>query len=105
MVAKDMIAVRIAQDMRTDVVGAPSYLAGRPIPTRAQDLTSHACINLGLPTHGGLYAWEFEKKRKDLRVSVEGQRVFNGTTQMLDASLGGIWPSLSTGGQRQVAYR
>ncbi len=28
---------------------------------RPQDLTSHACINLRLPTYGNLYAWEFEK--------------------------------------------
>jgi DNA-binding transcriptional LysR family regulator len=90
MVAKDMIAVRVGPDMRSAVVGAPSYLAGRPIPATPQDLTSHSCINLRLPTHGGLYAWEFEKARRDLRVKVEGQLVFNGTTQMLDAALAGF---------------
>ena len=60
-VAKDMIAVRIGPDMRMAVVGAPSYFARRPQPRTPQDLTAHNCINLRLPTHGGLYAWEFEK--------------------------------------------
>src|SRR5580658_356950 len=89
MVAKDMIAVRIGPDMRSAVVGAPSYFARRPRPKIPQDLTSHGCINLRLPTHGGLYAWEFEKGKRDRRVRVDGQLVFNGTAPMLDAALAG----------------
>ena len=89
MVAHDMIAVRIGPDMRTAVVGAPSYFATRPRPKTPQDLTDHNCINLRLPTHGGLYAWEFEKGKRELRVRVEGQLVFNGTDPMLDAALAG----------------
>ena len=72
-VAKDMIAVRIGPDMRMAVVGAPSYFAKRSPPTTPQELLSHSCINLRLPTHGGLYAWEFEKGDHELRVRVEGQ--------------------------------
>ena len=60
-VAKDMIAVRIGPDMRMAVVGAPSYFRKRPEPKSPQDLIGHNCINLRLPTHGGLYAWELEK--------------------------------------------
>jgi DNA-binding transcriptional LysR family regulator len=55
-VAKDMIAVRIGPPMRMAVVGAPSYFARRPRPTKPQDLLTHDCINLRLPTFGGLYA-------------------------------------------------
>jgi DNA-binding transcriptional LysR family regulator len=58
IVAKDKIAVRIGPDMRMAVVGAPSYFASRLQPRSPQDLTTHTCINLRLPTHGGLYAWE-----------------------------------------------
>ena len=90
MVAKDMIAVRIGPDLRSAVVGAPSYLARRPKPEEPQDLTDHACINLRLPTLGGLYAWEFEKAGREVRVRVEGQLVFNGTAPMLDAALAGF---------------
>src|SRR5580698_3755758 len=90
MVAKDMVAVRIGPDMRSAVVGAPSYFARRPRPKTPQDLTAHACVSLRLPTHGGLYAWEFEKSGREIRVRVEGQLVFNGTAPMLDAALAGF---------------
>jgi DNA-binding transcriptional LysR family regulator len=89
-VAKDMIAVRIGPDMRMAVVGAPSYFAERSPPKKPQDLTDHNCINLRLPTHGGLYAWEFEKGGRELRVRVDGQLVLNGTIQMLNAALAGF---------------
>lgn len=89
-VAKDMIAVRIGPDMRMAVVGAPSYFKRRPEPKRPQDLIAHNCINLRLPTHGGLYAWKFEKGKRELRVRVDGQLTFNGTPQMLNAALSGF---------------
>src|SRR5213593_3021540 len=88
-VAKDMVAVRIGPDMRMAVVGAPSYFAKRSPPKKPHDLTDHKCINLRLPTYGGLYAWEFEKGTRELKVRVEGQLVFNGTFQMLNAALAG----------------
>jgi hypothetical protein len=89
-VAKDMIAVRIAPDMRMAVVGAPSYFAGRPRPRTPQDLTAHACINIRLPTYGGLHAWEFEKDGRELNVRVEGQLVFNNVALRLNAALAGF---------------
>jgi DNA-binding transcriptional LysR family regulator len=89
-VAKDMIAVRIGPDMRMAVVGAPSYFAKRALPNKPQDLTAHNCVNLRLPTYGGLYAWEFEKGGRELRVRVEGQFILNGTTPMLNAALAGL---------------
>ena len=85
-----MIAVRVGPDMRSAVIGAPSYFEGRSEPTRPQELISHNCINLRLPTRGGLYAWEFEKDGRELKVHVEGQLVFNGTFQMLNAALAGF---------------
>ena len=89
-VAKDMIAVRIGPDMRSAVVGAPSYFKEHAEPRRPQELIGHNCINLRLPTRGGLYAWEFEKDGRELKVHVEGQLVFNGTFQMLNAALAGF---------------
>jgi DNA-binding transcriptional LysR family regulator len=90
MVAKDMVAMRIGPDLRMAVVGAPAYFERRPRPKTPQNLTTHACINLRLPTYGGFYAWEFEKGRRELRVRVEGQLVFNTTALMLDAALDGF---------------
>ncbi|HET6158317.1 MAG TPA: LysR family transcriptional regulator [Dongiaceae bacterium] len=89
-VAKDMIAVRIAPDMRMAVVGAPSYFAQRPQPKKPQDLVGHRCINVRLPTYGGLYAWEFEKGPRELKVRVDGQLVFNRLAQILTAALAGF---------------
>lgn len=89
-VAKDMIAVRIGPDMRMAVVGAPSYFAKRPRPKKPQELTDHNCINLRLPTHGGLYAWELEKGHRELHVRVDGQLVFNNITLRVNAVLEGL---------------
>ena len=89
-VAKDMIAVRIGPDMRMAAVGAPSYFRKRPEPNKPQDLVGHNCINLRPPSHGGLYAWEFEKGARDLKVRVEGQLTFNGTGQIVNAALTGL---------------
>ena len=88
--AKDMIAVRIGPDLRMAVVGAPSYFERRSKPRTPQDLTGHACINLRLPTYGGLYAWEFEKGGRELKVRGEGQLVFNNVTLRLKAALAGL---------------
>ena len=89
-VAKDMIAVRIGPDARMAVVGAPSYFKNQPVPKKPQDLVEHNCINLRLPTHGGLYAWEFGKGSRELKVRVEGQLFFSTTTQMFHAALAGL---------------
>ncbi|KJV36370.1 LysR family transcriptional regulator [Luteibacter yeojuensis] len=89
-VAKDMIAVRIGPDMRMAVVGAPSYFDGRKPPKTPQDLTAHNCINLRLPTHGGLAVWDFTRGGRDVKVRVDGQLVVSNGTQMLGAALRGL---------------
>jgi DNA-binding transcriptional LysR family regulator len=88
--AKDMIATRIAPDLRMAVVGTPGYFARRPPPMTPQELANHDCINLRLPTLGGLYAWEFEKDGHSLRVHVEGQLVFNSSVPRVRAVLAGF---------------
>jgi DNA-binding transcriptional LysR family regulator len=89
-VAKDMIAVRIGPDMRMAVVGAPSYFAKRKRPRLPQDLTDHDCVNIRLPTSGGIYAWEFEKGGREVKVRVEGQFTFNNIALRLNAVLAGF---------------
>jgi DNA-binding transcriptional LysR family regulator len=89
-VAKDMIAVRIAPDMRVAVIGSPSYFDRHPRPLIPADLTGHNCINFRLPTYGGLFPWEFEKDGRELRVRVEGQLVFNNTVLRLQSARDGL---------------
>ena len=89
-VAKDMIAQRIGPDMRMAVVGSPAYFAGRSKPLSPQDLTDHNCINMRLPTYGGLFPWEFEQDGREVKVRVEGQLIFNTLRQRLDSALQGL---------------
>lgn len=88
-VAKDMIAMRISPDFNMTVVGSPSYFSARKVPVVPQDLTEHSCINLRLPTHGGLYAWEFEKEGQELSVHVQGQVILNTSPEIVTAALEG----------------
>jgi DNA-binding transcriptional LysR family regulator len=101
-VAKDMIAVRIGPDFRMAVVGAPSYFGSRPKPKVPQDLTAHACINMRLPTYGGVYAWEFEKRGRALKVRVDGQLVFNNIALRTNAALSGLGLAYLPEGQVQA---
>ncbi|HEY8571838.1 LysR family transcriptional regulator [Phenylobacterium sp.] len=90
LVAKDMITVPIGPEMRLVAVASPAYFARHPKPREPQDLSTHRCINFRQPTSGGLYAWEFSKKGRDLRVRVEGQLVFSSNVQILRAALDGF---------------
>jgi DNA-binding transcriptional LysR family regulator len=89
-VAKDMIALRIGPDVRMAVVGAPAYFQRHDPPMTPQDLTEHNCINVRLPTYGGLFPWEFEKDGRELKVRVDGQLVFNSIRPRLDCALLGL---------------
>lgn len=89
-VAKDMIAVRIGPDMRMAVVGSPAYFKRHSKPDTPQELTGHNCINIRLPTYGGLFPWEFDKGGREVKVRVEGQLVFNNIALRLNSALAGL---------------
>jgi DNA-binding transcriptional LysR family regulator len=89
-VAKDMIALRIGPDFHQVLVGAPSYLARRPRPDTPHDLTIHECINLRLPTSGGLWPWPFVKNGRELKVRAEGPLAFNAISLILNTALAGL---------------
>jgi DNA-binding transcriptional LysR family regulator len=88
-VEKDMIAVRLAPDVKMMIVAAPAYFAHRPVPASSQDLMKHNCIGLRLASSGGLYAWELRHEGQDLELRVRGQLVFNSAYQILHAALSG----------------
>jgi DNA-binding transcriptional LysR family regulator len=90
IVAKGMISVPIGPEMCMAVVGSPSYFEARSRPKTPQDLTAHSCINLRLPTHGAVYAWEFEKGSREVKVRVDGQIVVSTEALMLNAALAGF---------------
>lgn len=89
-VAKDMIAIPIGLDMRMAVVASPAYFARRPRPEAPQDLTAHTCINIRLPTYGGLLPWVLEKDGREVKVRAEGHLVFNSLSMRLASALDGL---------------
>ncbi len=88
-VAKDMVAVRISPDLRMLVAGSPDYFSRHAKPDIPQDLTGHNCINLRLPTSGGLYVWEFAKEGRELNVRVNGQLICNEPDLVTKAAIAG----------------
>jgi DNA-binding transcriptional LysR family regulator len=89
-VARGMIAVPIGPELRMAAVASPAYFATHAPPKKPQDLTSHCCINIWLPTAGTPYAWEFEKRNREVRVRVEGQVTVNGIDESINAALAGL---------------
>lgn len=87
---KDMIAVPIGPPLRLAVVASPGYFATRPIPKTPNDLMAHQCINQRMPTSGGLYVWDFERRGRRVNVRVEGPLIFNTTQPQVDAALAGL---------------
>lgn len=89
-VAQDMIAVRIGPEMRMAVVGAPGYFQHHPLPQTPQDVAAHTCINMRLPTYGGLFPWGLEKGGREVKVRGAGQLVFNNLAMRLASALDGL---------------
>ena len=81
-IERDMVQVRLTDEFRFVVVGAPEYLARHGTPRRPEDLLRHECITFRSATTGALYAWELERGRRNWRVPVRGGVVTN------DAQLG-----------------
>jgi len=89
-VAKDMIAVRIGPEMRMAVVASAAYFEQHSIPQTPQELAAHKCINIRLPTYGGLFPWGLEKDGREVKVRGEGQLVFNNLGLRLTSALDGL---------------
>ena len=89
-VDKDMISVKIAPDLRFAVVAAPNYLNQYSVPNHPQQLQQHRCINVRLPSAGGLYAWEFSHAGKELRIPMAGQLTLSGIAERIDACVSGF---------------
>jgi DNA-binding transcriptional LysR family regulator len=85
---QDMIAMRIGPRLRMATVGSPEYFASRTVPKVPQDLAGHDCINLRMVS-GNIYAWEYEKDGRELKVRVEGQLILNDVDLIVDAALAG----------------
>lgn len=72
------------------VVGSPDYFSTYPVPKEPHDLTNHNCINIRHSVDGGVYVWEFEKKKRKINVRVNGQLTANSNIHILNGALDGI---------------
>jgi DNA-binding transcriptional LysR family regulator len=88
-VQKDMIAVPIGPRIRMAAAASPTYFARHPLPKTPGDLTNHRCI-AQRQASGGLYAWEFERRGRELEVRVEGQVIINTSSHIVTAALDGL---------------
>jgi DNA-binding transcriptional LysR family regulator len=93
-IAKDMIALPIGPPLRMAVVASAAYFAQHPPPKVPQDLTAHRCINQRMPTSGGLYVWDFERRGRKVNVRVDGPLIFNTSPPQVDAALAGLGVAL-----------
>ncbi len=87
-VPPDMIAVPITRPIRSIVVGAPAYFAGRKKPRTPADLAQHRCIRRRTG-NGAIYRWEFEKRGEAIEIDVPGQLTLDDSDLLLAAALAG----------------
>jgi DNA-binding transcriptional LysR family regulator len=89
-VEKDMIAMRIGPEIPMVIVAAPSYLARFPAPTMPQELLTHRCLNLRLPTSERAFDWALRRRGMEVHVRPEGQMMSTMIGPVLDGALAGI---------------
>ena len=87
---KDMISFPISDEMPVCIIGSPEYFSQYGYPNSVSELSHHRCINLRLPTSGGIYAWELRENNCDMKIKVSGQCVFNTIQNVKQACLDGL---------------
>jgi DNA-binding transcriptional LysR family regulator len=88
-IPRDMIAVRISDDLRFVVIAAPSYLAERSPPVTPDELRDHTCIRQRLPS-GKRYRWEFGKHGQEVTIDVPGALTLDHNGLMVEAAADGL---------------
>ncbi|HZZ09666.1 MAG TPA: LysR family transcriptional regulator [Paraburkholderia sp.] len=88
-VPRDMIAIRIGDDMRFAAVASPDYLARHEAPQAPHDLAKHRCIRFRFES-GALYRWDLEQHGKTASVDVDGPMTLGNINLMVEAALAGI---------------
>jgi len=87
---KDMVAFPVTGMLELAAVATPAYFNRHGEPQHPRDLQKHRCINIRMPTTGGLYRWEFEKGRRSLEIAVEGPLIVNDPALALQGALDGL---------------
>ncbi|MET0793721.1 MAG: LysR family transcriptional regulator [Polyangiaceae bacterium] len=90
MIEREMIGVRLSDDLRMAVVGSPAYLATHGKPKHPRELQAHDCINYRQKTSGVVYRWEFTENGKDFVVAVNGRLLINDAELMASSAADGL---------------
>ena len=87
--SRDMIAVRVSDEMPIVVAAAPTYLGQRGMPKTPQELAAHNCICVRLAS-GVLFPWRFRIKRRVFETHVESRLIVNEAKMLINAALDGV---------------
>jgi len=85
---RDMIAVRISDEVPVVSVAAPSYIARHGKPQTPQELARHDCIRIRFGS-GALISWRLRLNRRAVEVPVEGRFIVNDDRMAMQAVLEG----------------
>ena len=92
-VHKDMISVKISDELEMMTVVSPHYLEAYGTPQTPDDLHQHRCIGLRLPSHERIQSWEFKNSQLSPEVqtiSPECSMVVSHARLQLKAGLDGL---------------
>ncbi len=101
LIAKDMIAARLAPDSRLVALASPAYVQRHGAPRTPADLHAHNCVRWRMP-NGGLYPWRFRIDGREVEVEAGGSLVTNNIPLMARSVLEGACVGL---GIESVARR
>lgn len=90
MVEREMIGIRVGDELSVAVVGSPGYFAARGKPMHPRELHAHDCINYRRRSLGIVYRWEFTEHGNDFEVAVNGRVLLNDGDLMIRAALDGL---------------
>jgi DNA-binding transcriptional LysR family regulator len=88
-IPQDMSAVSFGGEARCLVVASPKYLATRGTPTTPEDLRTHECIRIRLPS-GKIFHWKFEKRQQEVSLDVPGTLMLDHEGITIQAALEGL---------------
>jgi DNA-binding transcriptional LysR family regulator len=90
VIEKDLVGIKLGNDMRQIAVASPEYLAQYGRPETPRDLLSHKCLRWRWPGRTTPYNWEFIKDGAWFEVEVDGPVIFSEQTMAVDAALKGM---------------
>jgi DNA-binding transcriptional LysR family regulator len=86
---RDMIAVRVSDDLAVIHVAAPAYLAAKGTPETPEDLLNHNCVRFRMPG-GALLPWRFRGKQERLEAHFSGTLIVDDLILGVRAAIDGV---------------